>query len=212
MKFKNYYSLLLTATVVMLLSSCSSSSVTNVWDYYVTNEVVQHRPGETAVSYRKLLYQEVDKTGKSQLDMIMVKQDSTVTLVLGSYKMSALFVIKDSTYAFGLNDLYSRDKGDDLVGKAGDLTVFFTQIPASKCIEFLDSAESFKRQFTEAKVTNKATTHLDFYFSSNVFMSIDKDKQNDGVPSKCTLWVGRRKHILSIKEFARVLNEVKNFN
>jgi hypothetical protein len=211
MNIKTYSQSIIAASIVLLLSACGSSSLTNVWEYYVTNEVVEHQPFVTSVSSRKLLYQEIDKNTKSQLDMIAVKQDTNIYLVLGSYKMATPFVLGDSTYAFGLSDLYSRSKGDDLVGKSGDLTLFFTQIPASKCIEFLDSLEIMRKQYADAPVSNNATTQVDFYFSSNVFISLAKNKMGQQA-SNCTLWVGRRKHVLSIKECVKVLTEIKNFN
>ena len=68
-----------------------------------------------------------------------------------------------------------------------------------------------RKQYADAPVSNNATTQVDFYFSSNVFISLAKNKMGQQA-SKCTLWVGRRKHVLSIKECVKVLTEIKNFN
>jgi hypothetical protein len=211
MKLITYSKLFFTACIFTLLTSCGSS-VTNVWDYYVTNEVVVHKEGETAISKRKLLLQKMESVNKSQLDLVAVKQDSNVFLVIGSHKVSKQFFIHDSLYSFDVTDLYSNVRGNDFIRQMGDLSIYFTHVPKKKCDEFLANLEPMKKQFFNAKVSEGSTTQIDFYFSHNVFVSFLKTKQGQEAPKTCNLWVGRRKHELSVKEFGDALNAMKNFN
>lgn len=209
-QFKRF-SILPVLAAILLLTSCGGSSVTNVWDYYVTNEVIQHKAESPSVSKRKLLYRDRESVKKSQLELIAVRQDDNAYLVIGSHKIAKSFLIHDSVYAFDVTDLYSRVRGDDFIRQMGDLNIFFTHIPASKCNEFLSNLEPLKKQFMDAKVSNGATTQIDFYLAHNVFVSFEKTRVGQS-PSKCVLWVGRRRHEMSLETLVKVLTELKNFN
>lgn len=209
MKRIHYSQLLLAFGFFTLLTSCGSK-VTSVWDYYVTNEVVVHKPHETSVSRRKLLLQAVESRNNSQLDLVAVKQDTNAYLVIGSHKISKQFYIHDSLYSFDVADLYSRVHGTDFIRQMGDLSIFFTHVPQEKVVEFLASLDSMRKQYAEAKVSKGSVTQIDFYFVHNVFVSLEKEKDGQK-PTMCNLWVGRRKHEVAIKDLVAAFTELKNF-
>jgi hypothetical protein len=206
----NYYSFLLLAVAVVTLNSCGTK-VISVWDYYVTNEVVQHKENETAISKRKLLFQKVERVNKAQLDLVAVKQDTSAYLVIGSHKISKQFYIHDSLYSFDVADLYSRVHGHDFIRQMGDLSIYFTHVPKAKCDEFLATLDTMKKKYSEAKVSKGSVTQIDFYFVHNVFVSLEKEKEGQK-PTMCNLWVGRRKHEVAIKDLVKAFTDLKNFN
>lgn len=201
--------MLFTAGILLLLTSCGSS-VTNVWDYYITNEVVAHNQEDATVSKRKMLFREVESVNKSQLELIAFKQDSNVYLVIGSHKVSKAFYIHDSLYHFDVTDLYSSVRGNDFIRQMGDLSIYFTHIPAAKCNEFLTNLDKMKRQYAAASVSQGAITQVDFYFAHQLFVSFEKTKDGQQ-PTRCNIWVGRRKHELKTADFVKALNDLKNF-
>lgn len=210
-QFIHYSKVFLSAGILFLMTSCGSS-VTNVWDYYVTNEVIVHKSGENSIFKKKLLYRDQEGVNKSQLEIIAVKQDSDAYLVIGSHKVAKSFMIKDSLYAFDVTDLYSRVRGNDFIRQMGDLNIYFTHVPVVKVNEFLGSFTLLKKQFAEATVTKGATTQIDFYLAYNVFVSFEKTKAGQSLPSACILWVGKRKHEVSTNKLIEFLTEMKNFN
>ncbi|MES2559881.1 MAG: hypothetical protein V4590_09090, partial [Bacteroidota bacterium] len=201
----------LTVGILFAITSCGSS-VTNVWDYYVTNEVVKHKSGENTIFKKKLLLREQESVNKSQLEIIAVKQDSDAYLVIGSHKVAKSFMIKDSVYAFDVTDLYSRVRGNDFIRQMGDLNIYFTHVPVAKVNEFLANFELLKKQYADATVAKDATTQIDFYLAYNVFVSFEKHKAGQQLPSSCTIWAGKRKHQIGTKRLLDALTEVKNFN
>jgi len=192
----------------LLLQSCGS--VTNVWDYYVTNEVIVHKQGETTVSKKKLLLRKSESPSKSQLELIAVKQGDASFLVIGSHKIAKSFYVNDSLYSFDVTDIYSSVRGKDFIRQMGDLSIYFTHIPTQKCTEFLNGLETLKKSYSDAVVTKNATTQVDYYFSHNVFASFEKESAKQ-FPTECILWVGRRKHEISTKELVEALTELKGF-
>lgn len=210
-QFIHYSKVFLAAGILFLITSCGSS-VTNVWDYYVTNEVIVHKSGENSMYKKKLLHREQERVNKSQLEMIAVKQDSDAYLVIGSHKVAKSFMIHDSVYAFDVTDLYSRVRGNDFIRQMGDLNIYFTHIPVAKVNEFLANYELLKKQYADAAVTKGATTHIDFYLAYNVFLSFEKTRAGQGIPPSCTLWAGKRRHEIGTKDLINVLTEMKNFN
>lgn len=197
------------AYVLFLLPSCGSS-VTNVWDYYVTNEVIVHTPKQTTVSKRKLLLRVNEGATKSQLDLVAVRQDSLAYLVIGSHKVAKSFYFNDSLYSFNVTDLYSRVRGNDFIRQMGDLSIFFTHVPAARVNEFMVNLETMRKAYQDAKVTPGATTQVDFYFSHNVFISFEKTRANQK-PTKCFIWVGRRKHQVDTDDLQKAFAELQNF-
>jgi hypothetical protein len=209
MKLSNYSPTLLVAAVLLLLTSCGSS-ITNVYDYYITNEVVEHKTNEATISKRKMLFREVESVNKSQLEFIAFKQDSDVYLVIGSHKVSKAFYLHDSLYHFDVTDLYSRVRGNDFIRQMGDLSIYFTHIPLAKCNEFLAKWEATKKQYAAASVSDDAITQVDFYFAHHVYVSFEKTRQGQQ-PNNCNVWVGKRKHEISTNDLIKALTELKNF-
>jgi hypothetical protein len=203
-----YY--LASLSALALLSSCGSSKVTNVWEYYVTNEVVQHSVDSTTVSKRKLLLSMREDENKSQFELIAVKQDSSVFLVIGSQKLAKTFTINDSQYVIDVVDVYPGLKQEEMA-QIGDLSIYFEKVPASKCIEFLDKLPEIRKQYADAQVSDDAVTQIDFYFTSKIFVSLEKSHAGEQ-PSKCYVWVGKRKHAVSTKALVAALTELKSFN
>lgn len=210
-QFIQYSKVFLSVGILFFITSCGTS-VTNVWDYYVTNEVIVHKAGENSITKKKQLYREQESVNKSQLEMIAVKQDSDAYLVIGSHKVAKSFMIKDSVYTFDVTDLYSRVRGNDFIRQMGDLNIYFTHVPVAKVNEFLVNFELLKKQYTDAAVAKDATTQIDFYLAYNVFVSFEKTKMGQTLPSECVIWVGKRKHAMSTNTLIEVLSEVKNFN
>jgi len=209
MKLFTHSPMLLVAAVLLLLTSCGSS-VTNVYDYYITNEVVAHKPNETTISKRKMLYRDVESVNKSQLELIAFRQDSNSFLVIGSHKVSKAFYIHDSLYHFDVTDLYSRVRGNDFIRQMGDLSIYFTHIPATRCNEFLANWENMKKQYAAASVSGDAVTQVDFYFAHHVYVSFEKSRPGQQ-PNHCNVWVGKRKHEISTNDLIKALNELKSF-
>ncbi len=195
---------------VALLSSCGSSKITNVWEYYVTNEVIQHQVDSTTLVKRKVLLTKQDEDNKSQFELIAVKQDSTVYLVIGSQKFAKTFNINDTQYVIDVVDVFPNMKKEEMA-QVGDLSIYFDKVPASKCIEFLDRLPEIRRQYTDAQVSEDAVTQIDFYLTHDVFFSLEKTRMGEQ-PTKCYVWVGRRKHAVGTKELVAALNELKKFN
>lgn len=192
------------------LSACGSSQVTNVWEYYVTNDVVKHQADSTTLSKRKLLLSMRDNENMSQFELIAVKQDSAVYMVIGSQKMAKTFIINDSQYVMDVVDVYPGIK-EETMAQVGDLTIYFDKVPASKCIEFLDKLPEIRKQYMDAPVSDDAITQIDFYFTDNVFISLEK-KHVGEQPSTCSVWVGKRKHVVDTKQLVKALTALKSFN
>ncbi len=193
-----------------LLSSCGSQQVTNVWEYYVTNEVVQHTPDSTTLSKRMLLMSLREEKNKSQFELIAVKQDSTVFLVIGSQKLAKTFTINDSQYVIDVVDVYPGLKEEEMA-QIGDLSIYFDKVPVQKCNEFLDKLPEMRRQYADAQVSEGSITQIDFYFTHNIFLSLEKDRVGEQ-PNTCYVWVGRRKHQVNTRQFVEALTALRNFN
>lgn len=205
----HFTKIMVAACSIFLISSCGSS-VTNVWDYYVTNEVIVHKQNQTSISKRKLIHRENDGSNKSQLDLVAVRQDSMSYLVIGSHMVAKSFYFNDSLYSFNVNDLYSNVRGNDFIRQMGDLSIFYTHVSAERVTEFLSNFDRMRKAYQDAKVVKGATTQLDFYFSHNVFISFEKTSANQK-PSKCYVWVGRRKHQVDTDDLQEAFAELKNF-
>lgn len=201
---------LLSVIGILFITQSCGNSVTNIWDYYVTNEVVVHKPNQTSISKRKLLLRTRDKGAKSQLDLVAVKQDSNTYLVIGSHSVGKSFYFNDSLYSFNVTDLFSNVRGNDFIRQMGDLSIYYTHVPAQKAIDFLASFETMRKSYLDAKIIDGATTQIDFYFSHNVFMSLEKKSKGDK-PKTCLVWVGRRKHEVNINDLKEAFTELKNF-
>lgn len=205
------FNFIFSLTALLLLSSCGSSQqVTNVWEYYVTNEVIQHNSESTSLVKRKLLMSTRDDKNRSQFELVAVKQDSTVSLIIGSQKFAKNFTINDSQYVIDVVDVFP-DMEKEEMAQVGDLYIYFEKVPASKCIEFLDKLPEMRRQYSEAQVTEGAVTQIDFYFTHNVFVSLEKDRAGEQ-PTNCYVWVGKRKHKVNTKAFVAALTELRSFN
>jgi hypothetical protein len=157
-----------------------------------------------------MLYREVESVNKSQLELIAFKQDSNIYLVMGSHKVAKAFYINDSLYHFDVTDLYSSVRGNDFIRQMGDLSIYFTHIPVAKCNEFLAGFEKLKKQYASASVTEGAVTQVDFYFAHHVYVSFVKTRDGQQ-PSRCNVWVGKRKHEMSTADLVETLTELKSF-
>lgn len=191
------------------MSSCGNS-VTNVWDYYIKNNVEQHRIGQASTSKSKLLYRQQESVSKSQLELIAYKQDTLKYLVIGSHKVAKSFLIYDSIYHFDVSSIYSRVRGDDFIRQMGDLSIHFAHLPADLGERFTMAWPDIKNRYMQAKPGEGETVYIDYTLSSTIFLSFPKTAPVQE-PAKCDLWVGRRKHEIRTEDLQKALADLKAF-
>ncbi len=192
-----------------LLSSCGNS-VTNVWDYYMKNNVEVHKVSGITSSKSKMLYRK-NESSLCQLEFIAYRQDSSRYLIIGSHLVGKSFYINDSLYSFDVRSLYSRAKGNDMIRQMGDLSVYFTHVPGERVDDFLRDWTELRATYKTTKPGNDQTVYIDYALSGNVYMSFPKKGNRDN-PSDCIVWVGRRKHEMTVSSLLKVMNEIKMFN
>jgi len=195
--------------IAAFLSACSST--TNVYDYYLKNVIAKHEAGKSATSKSKLLLRGFESTNKAQVEFIAYKTDTSKYLVLGSHKVAKSFYIQDSLYHFDVSDLYSRVRGDDFIRQMGDLNIFFTHIPAAKAVAFLSVWPTLKNDYNALKPTAGEIAYLDYAISTDVVLSFEK-KSLTQQPTNCNIWIGKRKHTVSITELTKALTALNAFN
>lgn len=205
----NSFKKLLMISGAFAVTACSS--VTNVYDYYITNVVTKSHEAQTSTTKTKLVLRETEGNKKAQLEFILFKQDSSVSLVVGSHKVAKAFYIHDSLYQFDVADLYSRVRGDDFIRQMGDLSVFFTHIPASKVIAFLDEMPNIKQKYAAITPQKDVTEYLNYTIASDLIISFPKSKAGQQ-PAECVVWVGKRKHELATAQVVNALNYIRTFN
>jgi hypothetical protein len=192
-----------------ILASCSNS-VTNVYDYYLKNVVETHKTGENSTSSSRLLLRVNESTNKAQVELIAFKADSVKYLVIGSHKVAKAFYIHDSLYHFDVNDLYSRVRGDDFIRQMGDLSVFFTHIPAGSAAMLEDALPGLKSKYTSARPGKDEVVYIDYTVAYDVIVSFEKRAITDK-PTECVLWVGKRKHIIDTADLEKALTALRSF-
>ncbi len=198
--------------IVSLLNSCSQS-VTNVWDYYTKNNVEQHHAGSFSTSKTKLLYRHQESVNKAQLELIAYKSDTLKYLIIGSHKIAKAFFIYDSIYYFDVNDLYSNVRGNDFIRQLGDLSIFFTHIPANKCEAFLANIDKLKSDFMKGATPEGTVLYFDYNITDDVFVSIEKRNYLEQIENANTyLWVNKRKHIIKLDELVKAMQDFRLFN
>lgn len=192
------------------LISCGNS-ITQVWDYYIKNNVEVHNQDGISITKSEMLYRKGEKVSKAQLEFIAFKQDDKKYLVIGSHKVAKNFYIHDTLYSFDVVSLYNKVRGDDFIRQMGDLSIYFTHIPYENIEKFLTNEAMVKDTFRVTRPVKSETVYVDYQLSPTVFISMPKDG-NAKKPSDMILWVGHRKHELSYSTFVKILNEVKSFN
>jgi hypothetical protein len=192
-----------------VLTACSST--TNVYDYYLKNVIETHQTGKSSTSKSKLLLRGYEGTNKAQVDLIAFKTDTEKYLVLGSHKVAKAFYIHDSLYHFDVADLYSRVRGDDFIRQMGDLSVFFTHIPAANIENLLTAIPNLKNEYNALKPANGEVAYLDYTLASDVFVSFEKRSLNEQFRS-CNIWIGKRKHTISVEDLIKAFTDFKAFN
>lgn len=194
---------------VGILASCSNS-ITNVYDYYLKNAVETHKAGENSTSSSKLLLRVNESTNKAQVELIAFKSDSVKYLVIGSHKVAKAFYIHDSLYHFDVNDLYSRVRGDDFIRQMGDLSVFFTHVPAGNAAMLQEALPGLKTKYASARPGKDEVVYIDYTIAYDVIVSFEKRTITEK-PAKCVLWVGKRKHVIDTADLEAALTALKNF-
>lgn len=192
-----------------LLTACSST--TNVYDYYLKNEVETHKSGEIAASKSKLLLRLQESPNKAQVELVAFKTNDIKYLVFGSHKVAKAFYINDSLYNFDVTDLYSRVRGDDFIRQMGDLSVFFTHIPAANIEAFLVAWPNVQSQYTTQIPKDKETIYVDYALAGDVILSFEKNSATQKL-TECTVWIGKRKHYISSANLLKAFNDFKTFN
>ena len=206
MKAISKFGIIAAATI---LTACSST--TNVYDYYLKNVVETHQTGKSATSKSKLLLRGYEGTNKAQVELIAFKTDTSKYLVLGSHKVAKAFYIHDSLYHFDVADLYSRVRGDDFIRQMGDLSVFFTHIPAANAEALLTALPGLKNDYNALKPANGEVAYVDYTLASDVVLSMEKTSATQQVRN-CNIWIGKRKHAITIDELTKALTALKAFN
>ena len=192
-----------------LLTACSST--TNVYDYYIKNAIEKHKTGEIATSKSKLLLRLNESPNKAQVELVAFKKDTLKVLVFGSHKVAKSFYINDSLYSFDVTDLYNRVRGDDFIRQMGDLSVFFTHIPASNVDAFLAAWPNVQSQYTTQIPKEKETLYVDYTLANDVILSFEKKSATQKL-TECTIWIGKRKHHVSTINLLKAFNDFKTFN
>ena len=198
--------------MVTLFGACGRS-VTNVYDYYIKNNIEQHEPGIVTSGRTKLLYRHEESVNKAQLELIAFKNDKMKCLVVGSHKVAKAFYIYDSIYYFDVNDLYSNVRGNDFIRQLGDLSIFFTYIPSDKCDAFLSNVDKLKSEYLKSAPSEGTSSNFDLSISGDVFVSMEKKFPAQLIENATTtLWVGKRKHTIKLDELIKAMQELKSFN
>jgi hypothetical protein len=198
--------------VLALVASCAPS-VTNVWDYYIKNNLENHVAGSSSTSKARLLYRKQEYPGKAQLELVAFKNESRKCLVVGSHKIAKAFYLNDSLYHFDVDNLYSNVRGNDFIRQMGDLSIYFTNIPADRCEAFLAGIDKLKSDFMKAAVSEGSVTYVDFPISSDVFVSFEKKSPTQlADESNIAVWVGKRRHEMKFADLVKAMQDLKSFN
>ncbi len=197
---------------VTILTSCSNS-VTNVYDYYIKNNLQQHETGRIISSKTKLLFREQEMTNKAQIELVAFKSDNLKCLVIGSHKIAKQFYLYDSLYYFDVNDLYTNVRGNDFIRQLGDLSIYFTTISVENCNTFLANVDKLKFEFSKAAPPVGSSSSIDLTIQNDVFVSIEKKVFSDPLElATTTLWVGKRKHTIRLDVLIQAFQDFKSFN
>ena len=196
-------------TIVSVLVSCGHS-VTNVWDYYIKNNVEVHVQDSVTITKSQMLYRVGESVTKSQLEFIAFKQDTQKYLVIGSHKIAKTFWINDTVYAFDVKSLYSKVRGDDFIRQLGDLNIYFTHVPMENIEKFLNYLPIFKTTFKATRPVKNETVYIDYQLSPTVYISCPKSN-NANNPSDVVLWVGKRKHLTNMSRIIDIMNDMRAF-
>ncbi|MFI5221157.1 MAG: hypothetical protein ACHQK8_02440 [Bacteroidia bacterium] len=198
--------------VILLLASCGES-VTNVYDYYIKNNIDRHEAGKILTGKSKLLYRHQEFSTKAQLELIAYNNGSTKCLVIGSHNVAKSFYIHDSIYYFNVNDLYSHVRGNDFIRQLGDLSIYFTYVSSQNCEAFMSNIDKLKSEYMKGMVMEKNLSHFDYAISDDVFVSIEKKNSAELLESaQTTLWVNRRKHVIKLDDLIKAMQEIKMYN
>jgi hypothetical protein len=204
--------LYIVACVLLILGSCgSTSSVTNVWDYYIKNNLDTHIAGKTIQSKSRILFRHQESPSKSQLEFIAYKNDSAKSFVIGSHKIAKAFVLYDSLYHFDVNDIYSHVRGNDFIRQMGDLSIYFTYIKSDEAELLLKNFESLRTKYNQLTPSQGTSSYIDYTISKDVFISLEKTNIKQQL-KEVTLWVGKRKHSIDADDLVKALQDFKSFN
>jgi len=206
-------STLKTLTLIVLglaLVSCGHS-VTNVWDVYAKNQVAKYTQDSMTVTKTELLYRTGEATDKAQFEFVAFKQDTQKYLIIGSHTFGKTFNIQESSYVFNVKSLISKAKDEDYIRQVGELNVYFTHVPYEAIDRFLNYLPNLRASYKENKpASGGQTLYIDYQLSPQVIVSFPKDGNNNN-PSDVILWVGKRKHEMSMSRLIDIMNEMRDF-
>lgn len=191
-----------------LLASCSGTAV-SVYDQYIKSGIRQRNTGESSSSSRKLLMLENDKQ-YGQLELAAFKTDSGKFLVVGSIKQARTFYIHDSAYTFDVSTLYDKKSSPELSAQAGQLSIHYTHIDAGMASAFYTALMGMKQKYTQAAPGKDEVISFDYTLSPDLVISLEKTYKTQH-PTRCTIWVARRKHVVQTAALEQALENLKLF-
>jgi hypothetical protein len=210
---KNKSALFANALLFVILFSGCSNSVTNVYDYYIKNNLEHHETGKLINTRTKLLYRQQESVNKAQLELVAFKSDNVKYLVVGSHKIAKQFYLYDSLYYFDVNDLYTNVRGNDFIRQLGDLSIYFTHISVENCNTFIANVDKLKSEYNKGAPSEGSVSYFELTIQNDVFVSIEKKVFSDPLElATTTLWVGKRKHVIKLDDLIKAVQDFKNFN
>ena len=193
---------------VALMTSCGG--VTNVYDYYQTNVIDQHSKGATQSTSSMLLLRINEGSSKAQFELIAYKSDSAKFLIWGSHKMVKSVKQNGNTASYDVDDLNTPINEDGTPHK-GNLSIFFTHIPAEDAYAFLDAWPALKTQYLGLKPSKGQVIYVNYTLANDIVISFPKKSVNQQ-PVDCVVWVGKRKHQMPTGQLTWALNNLRTFN
>lgn len=195
-------------SAVALLASCAG--VTNVYDYYQTNVIDQHTKGVATTTSSKLLLRLNEGATKAQFELIAYKSDTVNYLIWGSHKIVKAFKQNGNPVSYDITDLVTPVNADGTPHK-GNLSIFFTHVPAADALAFLDTLPALKTQYLALKPGKGQVLYVNYALANDVVISFPK-KSVTQQPIDCVVWVGKRKHQMPTGQLTWALNNLRTFN
>ncbi|MCC7533563.1 MAG: hypothetical protein IT246_06440 [Bacteroidia bacterium] len=197
------------AGMIMLVYSCSTS--VSISDYYQNNTIDKNNTNKTSVSKSIMLYKNSSSSSNSTLEMIAYKSDETKYLIIGSRKTAKELKNNEQSYQVGINEIYPKMKEEEEIRAYSDYSVYYTNLSADVAIALADSLPAIKSAYTTLTPGYGQTMYLNYNVSKDLRISIPKKSPTER-PSKCILWVGGRKHTMSIDYLTTTLEKFRHFN
>lgn len=200
--------LLLIGTAVLGVS-CASKY--NLYDYYQKHAIDTVNSGSTLTTKSKLLLRDYDKNTEAQLEFVAYRSDSAKYLIVGSQKLTKSVKVNDQVYQYGYKELFPKQTDEAIIHANSDFTIYYTHVSWASANAFLDTLPALKQMYSYLMPGNGEIMYVDYALSPDVRISLPKTKVGQQ-PVNCIVWVGKRRHYITLGQITFALNNIRTFN